>query len=142
VHDGFVDHCVELLAPLGPVRVRRMFGGYGIYIDDVFVAIVAVERLYLKVDAASRASFAAAGSEPFVYDAKSKAVAMSYWSAPPDAMESPALMAPWARLAIAAALQMRTLKKPPSKVRRRTLRAPAAAVEASAATPKRPAKRR
>ncbi|HEY1090017.1 MAG TPA: TfoX/Sxy family protein, partial [Burkholderiaceae bacterium] len=37
---GFVDHCIELLQGQGPVRTRRMFGGVGVYIDDLFVAII------------------------------------------------------------------------------------------------------
>jgi DNA transformation protein len=31
-------------------------------------------------------------------------VTMGYWTAPPEALESAALMAPWARLALQAAL--------------------------------------
>jgi DNA transformation protein len=84
-----------------------MFGGHGLYVDDVFVALIARDRLYLKVDADSRDQFAAAGCEPFVYDGRTGAIAMSYWSAPPQAMESPALMDPWARLALRAALAAR-----------------------------------
>lgn len=106
----FVSHCLELLEPLGAVRARRMFGGWGLYADDVFVALIADERLYLKADAQSRPTFEAAGCEPFVYDAKTKSVAMSYWSAPPDALDSPALMLPWARGALQAALQSRAGK--------------------------------
>mgnify|MGYP006359969517 CR=1 FL=1 len=67
--DAFVEHCLELLAPLGATRSLRMFGGHGIYIDELFVAIVAFERLYLKVDARSRPAFEAAGCGPFVYEA-------------------------------------------------------------------------
>jgi DNA transformation protein and related proteins len=107
---GLVDHCLELLAPLGSVRARRMFGGHGVYIDELFVAIVAFERLYLKTDAATRPSFEAAGCAPFVYAAKSGAVALGYWSVPAEAMESPGLMQPWARLAIDAALRARAAK--------------------------------
>lgn len=105
-----VDHCLELFAPLGAVRSRRMFGGHGFYIDDLFVAIVAFDRLYLKTDALTRPAFEAAGSEPFAYDTKTGAVALGYWTVPADAMESPALMQPWARQAIAAALRARAAK--------------------------------
>ena len=115
MRDDFVDHCLELLAPLGVVRARRMFGGQGLYLDDLFFALIGSDRLYLKVDARSQPGFAAAGCAPFVYDAKSKAIAMSYWSAPPDAMDSPALMAPWARAAVEAALRARALKNTPRK---------------------------
>ena len=42
--DDLRNHCVELLAPLGHVRWRRMFGGIGIYVDDLFIAIIASDR--------------------------------------------------------------------------------------------------
>ena len=63
---ALVDHCLELLAPLGAVRARRMFGGHGLYIDDLFVAIIGFERLYLKTDAVSRERFQAAGDRKSV----------------------------------------------------------------------------
>jgi len=108
--NALVEHCTELLAPLGAVRVRRMFGGHGIYVDELFIAIIAFDRLYLKAGAETRARFEAAGCEPFVYNSKTQAVALGYWTAPAEAMESPALMAPWARLAVQAALAARMLK--------------------------------
>jgi DNA transformation protein and related proteins len=112
-----VYHCLELLAPLGAVRAKRMFGGHGLYIDELFVAIIAFERLYLKVDAQTQPAFHAAGCEPFVYDGKDKPITMSYWTVPAEALESPHLMAPWARQAIAAALRARAAKPsaPPRK---------------------------
>ena len=106
----FVSHCLELLEPLGAMRARRMFGGWGLYADEVFIAIIGGDRLFLKTSAETRRAFEAAGCEPFVYDAKAGSIAMSYWSAPADAMDSPALMAPWARRALQAALAARTHK--------------------------------
>ena len=114
----FVTHCMELLSPLGSVRSRRMFGGHGFYVEDLFLAIIAFERLYLKADAQSRACFQAAGCQPFVYEGQGKPVTMGYFSAPEDAMESPASMQPWARLALEAALRARAAKKAPAKLRR------------------------
>ena len=113
----FVTHCLELLAPLGAARSRRMFGGHGFYIDDLFVALIAFERLYLKADAQTRPRFEAAGCQPFVYDGQGKPVTLGYFSAPDDAMESPASMQPWARLALEAALRARAAKKAPAKPR-------------------------
>ena len=103
----FVSHCLELLEPLGVVRAKRMFGGWGLYADEVFIAIIGGDRLFLKTSPETRPDFEAAGCEPFVYDAKTGSIAMSYWSAPSDAMDSPALMAPWARRALQAALAAR-----------------------------------
>ncbi len=110
----FVAHCLELLGSVGPTRSRRMFGGHGFYVDDLFIALIAYERLYLKADAQTRAAFEAAGCQPFVYDGAGKSVTLGYFSAPEEAMESPPLMQPWARLALAAALRARAAK-PPAK---------------------------
>jgi DNA transformation protein and related proteins len=103
----FVAHCAELLHALGPVRVKPMFGGHGLYVDELFVAIVAWDQLYLKADALTRARFEAAGCAPFVYDGGGKSVSLNYWVVPEEALESPALMLPWACLAQEAALRAR-----------------------------------
>lgn len=105
--DEFPDHCAELLAPAGPVRRRRMFGGHGFYVDGLFVAIIAFGRLYLKADAASAPRYEAAGGERFVYEARGQRTALNYWTVPDEAMESPDAMRPWARLAMQAALSAR-----------------------------------
>ena len=127
---ALLEHCLELLAPLGAVRARRMFGGHGLYCDDLFFALIASDRLFLKTDAVTQPAFAAAGGEPFVYDNQGKPVVMSYWTAPPAAMESAAEMQPWARLALAAALRARAAK--PSAAPRKA-RAQAAQAQAGSA---------
>lgn len=114
--DEFTQHCCELLSAVGPVRSRAMFGGRGIYVDELFVAIIASEQLYLKVDALNQPQFEAAGCVPFRYRKDEEWLAMGYFSAPEAAMESPALMQDWARLAVAAALRARALKKPAKNI--------------------------
>jgi DNA transformation protein and related proteins len=102
----FVSHCLELFAPLGAVRARRMFGGHGIYLDGLFIALIANDRLYLKSDPTRRAAFERAGCEPFAYSRRDAgAVTLGYWSAPDEALDSPRAMEPWARLALASALR-------------------------------------
>jgi DNA transformation protein len=118
-----VDHCLELLAPLGAVRARRMFGGHGLYCDELFFALIASDRLYLKADAQSQPAFESAGGEPFVYEARGRVTATSYWTVPAEAMESAAQMQPWARLALAAALRARAAK--PSAAPRKARALPA-----------------
>ena len=120
--DEFSQYCCELLSAVGRVRSRAMFGGRGIYVDDLFVALIAKEQLYLKVDALTQAQFEAAGCLPFRYRKDEQWLAMGYFSAPEEAMESAALMQPWARLAVAAALRAR-LKKPAKKALRTSAKA-------------------
>jgi DNA transformation protein len=129
--DAFTDHCLELLAALGATRAKRMFGGVGLYVDGLFVALIAAEVLYLKVDAATRARFEAAGCRPFTYDGKGKPIAMSYFSAPQDAMDSPPAMLPWAQLAFEAALRAQADKPAKASSPRRNAAATAAVPPAS-----------
>lgn len=117
----FVEHVLELLAPLGSVSARRMFGGFGIYRDALMFALVAGDVLYLKADGENRGEFEAAGSEPFSYTARRRRVILSYWRAPEEALESRAAMQPWARSAFAAALRARAgspTAKTPKRLRR------------------------
>jgi DNA transformation protein and related proteins len=108
-------HFQELLAPLGHIRTRAMFGGHGIYCDEVFMAIVVGDQLYLKVDALTQPRFEQAGSQPFIYQSKGKSAAMSYWSVPEEALESPQFMQPWAELALQAAQRKQSKIGPPRR---------------------------
>jgi DNA transformation protein len=101
--DAFLAHVHDLLAGLGTVTSRAMFGGRGVYLDGAIVGIVFDQMLYLKTDATTRARFASAGSVPFVYRKQQDAVATSYWSVPEAALDSPQAMQPWAHLARDAA---------------------------------------
>jgi DNA transformation protein len=111
VQAEFIAHCAELLSGIGRVRTTRMFGGCGLYVDDIFIALIAADTLYLKADDETRDAFAQAGSRPFEYTAKGETHSTSYWSVPAEAMDSPALMRPWAELARAAALRKGTKAK-------------------------------
>jgi DNA transformation protein and related proteins len=114
----FIAHCLELMAPLGVPRVRRMFGGHGVYLDELFIALIANDGLYLKADEHCRALFEQAGCGPFRYTSRQGGEGvMAYYSVPEEAMESPALLAPWLRLAQAAALRSRVA--PPTRRRSR-----------------------
>jgi DNA transformation protein len=113
--EGLLDWLRELLEPQGRVAVRRMFGGHGLYLDGVFVAIVDAGRPYFKADALTQPDFAAAGGEPFVFESRGKRIETSYWSVPESAFDSAEDMLPWARRALAAARR----KPAPSKRGRR-----------------------
>ena len=127
-HPEFIEHCLELLQPFGSARAQRMFGGHGLYLDGLFVAIVASERLYLKLDDRTRPAFEAAGGEPFTYQADGQQRRLHYATVPEEALESAAQMQPWLRLALEAALRARAAKAPSTR------RKPAATPPAQAAS--------
>ncbi|MFN8534826.1 MAG: TfoX/Sxy family protein [Dehalococcoidia bacterium] len=102
--DPFVETVVELLGvALGEARARPMFGGYGLYHRGMMVALVDDGRLYLKADAESQPAFRDAGSTPFLYERAGKPITLSYWEAPPGALDSADELYPWAELAREAA---------------------------------------
>lgn len=106
----FRDKVLGLLLPMGPVRARGMFGGFGVFLDDVMFGLIAYDRLYLKIDAENVDEFIEAGSEPFTYEGKKRPVKMSYYLAPEGSLESADTLAPWAESALAAAKRARKTK--------------------------------
>lgn len=117
----FAEYCCELLSSVGPCVARRMFGGHGISVDGLTLAILADlgdgERLWLKAGSDTRAVFEAAGCKRFTYEANGKARSMGYYSAPDAALESALEMAPWARLALQAAQSAAQPRIKPTKKR-------------------------
>jgi DNA transformation protein len=97
------DSIRDLFAALGPVRVRKLFGGQGVYRDDLMFALEAGGELFLKADTETAAVFAAAGSRQFTYAKDGRATAMGYWRLPDAAVDDPDEAARWGRLAVEAA---------------------------------------
>jgi len=123
VSKDFADYCCELLSGVGSPVAKRMFGGWGIYVDGVTIAVIADltklgganEKLYLKVDEVTKKQFAAVGGKRFEMASKDgKTMGMNYFTTPDETMESPDAMLPWARLALNAALDAKAKAKPKS----------------------------
>src|SRR4051794_12576918 len=113
---GFHDFVHELFADFGPVRIRRMFGGAGLYAGDVMFGLLDDDVIYLKTDAALKAELAEAGSVGWVYSrAPGKWEETSYWRLPEAALDDPEAAAGWARkaLAVAAARPVGKRRKTP-----------------------------
>ncbi|MES9846195.1 MAG: TfoX/Sxy family protein [Candidatus Sedimenticola sp. PURPLELP] len=103
----FVDNLNEVFALFGPVRSRRMFGGYGVYHDDLMFALVADDVLYLKADEQSAGAFMELGLPQFEYAKQGKKYKMSYYMAPDDLFDDMELAREWATRAFEAALRNR-----------------------------------
>jgi DNA transformation protein len=95
VRDEFAKHLRDLLQPLGQVRLRRMFGGYGIYADELFFAVIVDQQLYFKVDAVSRPLFEAAGLGEWIYVKDGKPVHMNYFRPPEDIFDDEEALLLW-----------------------------------------------
>ena len=100
--DGFRAFVLEQLVGMPSVRARAMFGGVGLYADDVFFGILAADVLYLKVDDTNRAKYAAEGMPAFQPYA-GKPTTMSYYQVPPRVLEDGDELTAWARASVRVA---------------------------------------
>lgn len=112
---AFVEHLKDVFATLGTIAVRPMFGGHGVYFQDVMFALVVDDTLYLKTDSGNVQHFETQGLGPFEYTGKDgRTVRMSYHRAPESVLEDPASAVVWARRSIDAAQRQHDKKKPTS----------------------------
>jgi DNA transformation protein len=104
IKSEFTQYIVESLSTeIEDIRSKKMFGGYGIYADNLMFALVSNEELYLKVDSKNIDKFKELNLKPFTYTRKNKDIEMSYYQAPASAIEDPEILAEWASLSISAA---------------------------------------
>ena len=98
------DTIADLFFEFGPVAVRRMFGGAGIFADGLMIGLVADGVIYLKADASGFAEFEREGCGPFRYTTASGERSLrSYWKMPDRLYDDPQELAQWARAALSAA---------------------------------------
>lgn len=94
----------DLFDSVGPIVIRRMFGGKGIYAGGVIVAVEVGGEVLLKADRESAPLFREAGSSQWTYRPRNsdRMAAMPYWSIPERALDDPDEMSKWVRLACEA----------------------------------------
>jgi DNA transformation protein and related proteins len=113
------SHIIDLFVAFGPVVVRRMFGGGGIYADGMMFAIVTDGVIYLKADSQTVPAFEKEGLRPFTYKAKGRRqISLSYWRMPDRLYDDADELARWAREALMAAKRAaedRAMRRRPRK---------------------------
>jgi len=84
-----------------------MFGGFGVFRDNLMFGLIAADTLYLKADRTSAKIFIDQGSVPFEYTKQGKLMQLSYYSAPEEIFDDEAAARHWAGMAYDAALRAR-----------------------------------
>ena len=121
--DSFHDFVKELFAGLGPISVKRMFGGAGVYCDGLMFGLLADDVIHIKAnDEALKAALRAEGSGPFVWTPqngprKGEQIDLGYWRLPEAALDDPELAVAWGRKALALARAKAATRKTPKKKR-------------------------
>jgi DNA transformation protein len=110
IDPGFRDFVQDQLSEVGPITIRSMFGGGGVYADGVMFGLIAFDALYLKADETTIPDFESEGSEPFTYEGEGKPIRMSYWQVPERLYEDPDDMTAWAHKALEVARRAKASK--------------------------------
>lgn len=119
------EDIAELFSAFGPVSVRRMFSGFGLFAEDVCFSLFLRGELYLKADETTAPRFAAEGSKPFGYvqPKSGKAVTVnSFWRLPDRLYDDAEELAQWARQALAVAHRNAARKSKAAANKRRPAR--------------------
>ena len=109
VTQSYRDFVLEQLGRVTPVTGKSMFGGVGIYAEGLFFALIAEDRLYFKVDDATRPDFERRGLEPFRPFGEDSA--MGYYEVPADVVEDTTQLELWMKKAIAVAANAKRTKR-------------------------------
>lgn len=103
VSENYVQYVLEQLAPLGGVTARKMFGGTGLYCEDLFFGLIDDDTLFFKVNDMNRADYEARNMAQFRPFRDRPDVSLTYYQVPADVLEDPTQLAVWAQKSIAAA---------------------------------------
>jgi DNA transformation protein len=113
------DTIVELFGAVGsvpgPVKVRRMFGGFGLFADGTMFGLAIGKVIYLKADQHTIPDFVREGLKPLTYTTRAnKRVATSYWQMPDRLYDDPEELGQWAKRALDVARRAAERKAPGS----------------------------
>jgi DNA transformation protein len=96
----------DLFREFGAIDIRRMFGGAGVFVDGLMIALIARDVIYLKADAETIPAFEREGLGAFNYATKNgEHTLTSYWRMPDRLYDDSEELARWARDAHAVALR-------------------------------------
>ena len=112
VSDSYLDFLQDQLQELGPIRVKRMFGGASLYCHEVIFALVDDDILYLKASETTKKPFIEHGMPPFTYTAKGKQMQMAYWQVPEEIIHDADTLVEWSKIALSVAASTQKSKKP------------------------------
>ena len=111
--NDFLEFVLDQLSGLPGVRSRRMFGEFGLYLEDDFFAIVASGKLYFLTSDATRPDYESRSMKPFAPTPKQ--VLKNYFEVPVDILENDSLLSDWAKKAVQAQRDSKKSKKTPRR---------------------------
>ena len=100
----YLNFVLEKLSPIGDIKSRAMFGGYGIFCEGLMFALISEDTLYFKVNETNRDMYKKTQSKPFPHG-------ISYWEVSTDVLEENAELQKWANISIEIAQESAKKKR-------------------------------
>ncbi len=79
---------MKLFEPLGTIKSRSMFGGFGLFADETMFALVVNNQLHIRADQQTSADFDKQGLKPYVYKKRGFPVVTKYYAISNELWES------------------------------------------------------
>ena len=103
-----MDH---LTAVMGEVNAKNMFGGTGVFQDEIMFGLIVDDALYFRADDTTVADYERAASRQFIYRYvdSDKTARMPYWTVPAQAFGHGPTLREWAERAKVAAFRSKAI---------------------------------
>ena len=122
--DDYLQYVLEQLAGLRSAVSRRMFGGVGLYHDELFFGLIDSDTLYFRVDDENRPDYEALGMARFRPYKDKPMLSFNYYEVPAHILENADELVVWARrsLKAAEAAGRKIARRPKKKAKRHVAR--------------------
>ena len=110
VQAQYLAYILEQLARLGALRSNRMFGGVGLYNNELFFGLIDDDTLFFKTDESNVAPYRERKMPRFMPFPDRPEAALGYHQVPADVIEDAEVLVDWARAAVAVALRSQVSK--------------------------------
>lgn len=114
----YLHYVLEQLAGLRGAVSRRMFGGAGLYHEELFFGLIASDTLYFRVNDDNRPDYEALGMSRFQPYKDKPHLSFNYYEVPAHVLEDGDELVIWARRSLQAALTANKEVKRPKRTGR------------------------
>ncbi|MDA0147186.1 TfoX/Sxy family DNA transformation protein [Vibrio sp. LaRot3] len=110
---------MRLFEPLGRIKSRSMFGGFGIFADDTMFALVVNDKLHIRANDALAVEFKQQQLEPYIYHKRGFPVVTKYFALSDEWYQDNAAKLEVARNALSQAKKEKTTqaKAKPTRIK-------------------------
>lgn len=121
MNKAIIKDSMKLFEPLGKIKSHSMFGGYGIFADEIMFAMVANGLLHIRADKDTTKHFKQQGFRPYIYKKRGRPVVTKYFTITEELWKEQKTILQLALKSLAVAKEERAAKSAAKPTRLRDL---------------------